>query len=204
MPLENMKIGARMGLGFGLVLVLMLLMAVLGLTRMSQIHGHLEDVASGHMVKLKLVSKMRDAMQTAAIAARNLVLLIDETSMAEEVERISEQRKIYAETGDKLAQMVQGKEERSLLARMAGVRAQTDPLLDKVMEFAMGNPIEATQLLVGEVRSAQGLWLESLENMAEFQEKGTATAVAESNAAYSSTRLLMLGLAAAALLLGAL
>ncbi|MHB1187000.1 MAG: methyl-accepting chemotaxis protein [Thiobacillus sp.] len=197
-----MKIGARMGLGFGLMLVLTLLVAVLGLTHMSKIQGHLDDVAGDHMGKLKLVGSMRDAMQTGAIAVRNLVLLTDEADMAAETQRMLEQRKIYADTSKKLADVATSEVEKSLLAKIVDARAQTEPLLDKAMAFAMGNPIAATEVLVGEARPAQSQWLKSLEDMAAFQEKGTAQAVEEADAAYTSALALMLSLSALSLVLG--
>ena len=202
MSFANMKIGVRMGMGFGLILVLTLLVAVLGLTRMSQIQGHLDDVARDHMGKLKLVGSMRDAMQTGAIAVRNLVLLTDEADMAAETQRIIEQRKIYVETSNKLAEVAKSEAEKSLFAQIADARARTEPLLDKAMEFAMGNPIAATEVLIAEARPAQTQWLNSLEAMAAFQEKGTAQAVEEANAAYASALGLMLSVSALSLVLG--
>ncbi|MBW8372158.1 MAG: MCP four helix bundle domain-containing protein, partial [Thiobacillus sp.] len=204
MSFANMKIGVRMGMGFGLILVLTLLVAVLGLTRMSQIQGHLDDVANDHMGKLKLVASMRDAMQTGAIAVRNLVLLTDEADMAAETQRIIEQRKIYVEASNKLADVAKSEAEKSLFAQIADARARTEPLLDKAMEFAMGNPIAATEVLIDEARPAQTQWLNSLEAMAAFQEKGTAQAVEEANAAYANALGLMLSVSALSLVLGGL
>ena len=204
MSLANMKIGARMGLGFGLILALTLLVALLGLVRMSQIQGHLDTVTGDHMVKIKRVSAMRDALQTAAISVRNLVLLTDDGAMDAETKRIQEQRKRYAETSRKLAEMVAGDAEKSLLARIAAARAQTDPLLDKAMGFALGNPIAATQVLVNEVRPAQNQWIKALEDMASYQEKASAQAVAEAEAAYASARTLMLSMTVLSLVLGSL
>ena len=204
MSLANMKIGARMGLGFGLILALTLLVALLGLIRMSQIQGHLDKVAGDHMVKIKQVSTMRDALQTAAISVRNLVLLTDERAMDAETQHIQEQRKLYAETSRKLAEGLMGDAEKSLLARIAAARAQTDPLLDKAMGFALGNPIAATQVLVNEVGPAQNQWVRALGDMASYQEKASAQAVTEAEAAYASARMLMLSMAVLSLVLGSL
>ena len=195
MSLANMKIGVRMGVGFGLVLLLTLLVTVLGLVRMAQIQGHLDQVTGDHMVKVKLVSALRDALQTTAISVRNLVLLTDDGAMAVETRHIQEQRALYAETSRKLAHAVTGDAEKSLLARIAAARAQTEPLLDKAMGFALGNPIAATQVLVNEVRPAQSQWIKALEDMASYQEKSSARAVAEAAAAYASARTLMISMA---------
>ncbi len=193
-----------MGLGFGLVLALTLLVAFLGLTRLSQTHAALDDFAGDRMIKLRVVGAMRDALQTEAIAVRNLVLLTDEAAMADETKRIAEQRKRYTEASKQLAEMVKRDAEKSLLARIAVARAQTEPLLDKAMQFAIGNPIQATQVLVQEVRPAQSQWLRSLQEMVAFQEKGTARAAEEAGAAYATAKLLMLAMAALSLILGGL
>ena len=202
MPFNNMTIGARMGLGFGLMLALTLLVAVLGLTHMAQVQDRLDEVAGDHMGKLKLIGSMRDAMQTGAISVRNLVLLTDEADMDAETLRIIEQRKIYAEASDQLADAMTSEAEKTLFTRIADARGRTEPLLDKAMMFALGNPIAATEVLVDEARSAQGQWLQLLEDMTALHEKGTTQAVAEADAAYARAFALMLSLSALSLILG--
>jgi len=204
MSFENMKIRVRMGLGFGLILALALLAAGLGLLRMATIQGHLDRVAGSHMVKIKRVSEMRDALQTAAISARNLVLLTDDEAMESAAKQVQEQRKRYAEASGKLAALVTGEAEKALFARIAAARAQTDPSLDKAMGFALGNPIAATQTLIDEVHPAQSLWIKALEDMARFQEKASAQALADAEAAYAGARALVLAMAGLSLVLGAL
>ncbi|WP_298636914.1 methyl-accepting chemotaxis protein [uncultured Thiobacillus sp.] len=199
-----MKISVRMGLGFGLILALTLLATGLGLLRMATIQGHLDQVAGSHMVKIKWVSEMRDALQTAAISARNLVLLTDEEAMEAAAKHVQEQRKRYAEASGKLAALVTGEAEKALLARIVAARAQTDPSLDKAMGFALGNPIAATQTLIDEVHPAQSLWIKALEDMARFQEKASAQALEDAEAAYAGARALVLAMAGLSLVLSGL
>ncbi|WP_324780504.1 methyl-accepting chemotaxis protein [Thiobacillus sedimenti] len=199
-----MKIGTRMGLAGGLILGLMLLVAIMGLTRMAQTHGYLETFAHERMVKLRLIGDMRNALQTEAVAMRNLVLLTDDAAMEAEVKRIRQQRQAYVETSRKLAGMLRNPSEKALLARLTEARARTEPLLDKAMQFALGNPIEATRVLVQEVQPAQQQGLQALEGLTAFQESETAKAVEAAGAAYADARMLMLAMTAIALLLGAL
>src|SRR3569832_45216 len=185
MSFTNMKIGARMGAGFGLVLVLVLLVAAFGLIRMSQIQGHLDQATGDHMVKIKLVGTMRDTLQTVAISVRNLVLLTDDGAMEAEAKRIQAERPLYAEASRKLAAMVTGEEEKSRLARKVAARATTANLLDKAIGYAHVNPIAATQVLVGEARPAQEQWIKSLYDKSGRQELGSARAVSDAEAAYA-------------------
>src|SRR3569833_1714754 len=204
MSFTNMKIGARMGAGFGLVLVLVLLVAAFGLIRMSQIQGHLDQVTGDHMVKIKLVGTMRDTLQTVAISVRNLVLLTDDGAMEAEAKRIQAERTQYAEASRKLAAKESGVVVFSWLVRIVAARAKTDTLLDKTMGYALGNPIAATQVLVGEARPAQEQWIKALDDMAGLQEKGSARAVADAEAAYASARVFMLFMMVLSLGLGSL
>ncbi len=204
MSLINIKIGLRLGLGFGLILALMMLLAVLGLTRMSQIQNRLSDITGDNIVKTDLVVEMSDAVQNIAIAVRNVALLTDETGIAGEVKRVTDQREKYTVASNKLAQLVKSDEGKALLAKIAELRVHTVPLVDKAITLGRAHQnAEAAQVLMVEVRPVQREWLAALEDMVTFQKKKTANNVAEAHAAYAGARTLMLTLAAAALLLGA-
>ncbi|MHB8982047.1 methyl-accepting chemotaxis protein, partial [Thiobacillus sp.] len=203
MTLVNMKIGTRLGGGFGVVLLLTLAVAGLGLAYLSEIQQHVDDVAGVRMGKIKLVNGMRDAMQSAAVAVRNLVLLTDEAAMADEAQHFLAYRARYADAEAKLAAVAKSPAERSAYEKIAGARARTEPALDKVREFAMGNPIEATRVLVEEVRPQQQQWLAALEEMASLQEAGAAEAKAGAADAYTDAVRVMFALSLLALVLGA-
>lgn len=145
MSFTNMKIGVRLGLGFGLILVLMTLLAVLGLSRMSEIRRHLNEITGSDMVKSDLAGEMVDAVKTIAIAVRNVALLSDEASVAIEAKRIADQHEKYMVASNKLAQMVKSDTGKALLAKIAESRAQTVPLIDKAIAFGRAHQgVEAT------------------------------------------------------------
>ncbi|WP_041432308.1 methyl-accepting chemotaxis protein [Thiobacillus denitrificans] len=203
MTLVNMKIGTRLGTGFGAVLLLTLAVAGLGLAYLSQIQRHVDDVAGSRMGKIKLVNGMRDAMQSGAVAVRNLVLLTDEGAMAEEAQRFLAHRARYADAAAKLATAVRSPAETSVYDKIAAARARTEPALDKVREFAMGNPLEATRVLVEEVRPLQQQWLAALEEMAALQERGAAVAMVDAADAYANAFSILLVLSLGAVVTGA-
>ncbi len=203
MSLTNMKIGLRLGLGFGLVLVLMTLLAVLGLTRMSEIRSHLDKITGDNMVKTDLVGEMGRGVQTIAIAVRNVAMLTDEEGMAAEAKRVTDQREKYTVANNKLAELVTSDAGKTLLAKIAESRAQTAPLVDKALALARaGKHAEAVPVLMKEVRPVQRAWLAALDDMVAFQKKNNAEDVEAAHTAYASAHVLMLSIAAAALLLG--
>jgi len=52
---KNMKIGVRLGVGFGLVVVLMVAIAVIGITRMAVLNESLENVNHDKWPKVLLL-----------------------------------------------------------------------------------------------------------------------------------------------------
>lgn len=202
MFLRNMKIGAQIGLGGGLILTLTLLITGFGLAHMGQIQVHLDHIARDGVTKLKLVGEMRDAVNTEAIAARNLVLLTNEADMENETRRILEQKQIYNAASKKLAPLMRNDAEKALYAKVAQAQARTAPLLAKAMEFALGNPIAATQVLVDEARPAQTQWLQSLNALVELETQAAEQTVKEADADYGQAQMLMVLMAVFAIVVG--
>ena len=205
MSFGNMKIGLRLGLGFGLVLALMVALALVGLSRMAEIQRALDDIVLDNMVKIKHIREMREQVQTIAIAVRNVVLVTDEESMAAEAKRIDKAREEYSENAKKLTTMVTSEQGKALLAKIEDERTTTQPLVDKAVQLGRANKnVEATQVLLKEVRPSQRKWLDILDEMLTLQDKRTTASVDAATASYESARSLVISLALAAVVLGAL
>jgi methyl-accepting chemotaxis protein len=54
MRITNMKIGGRLGAGFGFLVLLLVAMAVLGITRLSMLDAQMDDVVSDKYPKTVL------------------------------------------------------------------------------------------------------------------------------------------------------
>src|SRR5450830_1681365 len=95
MAIANMKVGTRLSLGFGLVLVLLLLVAVLGVFSMSTIHAKLERIVNENAVKTELVNEMSESVHIVARVSRSVVLLTDEAPIRAELEKVTKARASY-------------------------------------------------------------------------------------------------------------
>lgn len=101
-----MKIGIRLALGFALVLVLMIALAVAGLSGLEKFKDQIEGIAGDNMVKVALITEMRDAVRTNAIAIRNVIMLANDAEREPELRRIADQREKYEGSYKKLAEIV--------------------------------------------------------------------------------------------------
>jgi methyl-accepting chemotaxis protein len=204
MAIANMKVGTRLSLGFGLVLVLLLSVAVLGVFNMSTIHAKLERIVNENTVKTQLVNTMADSVHIVARVTRSVVLLNEEPAIRAEMEKVTKARAAYnaaVETLGKMPATAKGIEIRDRIAAQAKV---TRPLNDKLFELALVNQdAEATELLMKQAGPATQLWQDEMDQYADLQKATNEADAAAATAAYQRARLLMLVLSGLAIAVGA-
>ena len=196
---------ARLSVGFGVILALMVILAALGLSRMAKIQGELDDITRDNMVKMAHIYAMRGNLNTISISVRNIALLLDDEVQATEAARIDQAWKDYDDHAKYLAATTQDEADKALLAKIEEARNATRPQVDKATRLGRDNKhFEATQVLQYEVQSNQVKWMDGLSAMIASQEKNTAARVESAHLAYSSARMLVISLVALALVLGVL
>ena len=203
MKTTNLKIGTRLGIGFGLVLILMVALALLGLSRMAHIQQSLNGIVDDNNLQIKSIIEMRQSVMSVALTSRNMALTTDADEIESEFDRIADDRDEYSAHAENMARMVTSASGKTLLAKIAGARAVTDPLTDKAAALArQQKQAEAVAVLINEVRPNQRKWINALDEMVRSQEKLADQAAIAANASYKSARLLTLLITAAALLMG--
>ena len=205
MSLTNLKIGTRLGLGFGVVLLLMIALTLLGISRMGIINDHLKEITQDNMVKTEQTREMSESVIRVAVSVRNVILMTEPEKIAEEFKRIEKFRESYAENSKKLTDTVKSDAGKALLAKIAEARGASVPLTNKALELGKAHKVaEATQVLLTEVRPAQRKWSDALDEMLEFQAKNTVKETEAASEAYTSARIFMFSLAGVALLMAML
>ena len=203
-----MKVGKRLGLGFALVLVLMIAVTLLGIIRMAQIQGRLEKIVSVSNVETRLVIDMRAIVYDRMVSLRNLTLLNDADDMAPDLAKIKEQSQKYAEAEDKLSKMFASEsgatdEEKTLLGKLKEQAAAAAPLPAKAQELGLANnPEAATVALIKKLRPVQKKWLDTLDEMVTLEDKLNATIAEDAKSAFAAASTMMLVLGGLALLAG--
>jgi methyl-accepting chemotaxis protein len=204
MALANMKVGTRLSAGFGLVLTLLVLIALLGVFNMSTIHAKLDKIVGQNVVKTEMVQDMSEAVHVVARVTRTVVLLAEPEQMRTELVKLTAARASYdraSEVLDKFPATAKGVEIR---ARIAAARREARPLTDKVLALAQANQdAEATELLMKQAGPATQRWQDIMDEYAQLQKDNNQADAAAATAAYERARLLMLVLSAIAIAVGA-
>src|SRR5450830_1912573 len=202
---KNLKISTRLILGFGAMMVLLLLVAVLGSVGMFKINSALRDITDLNNVEAKLANRMKSALQSRALAIRNVVLLTDQQDMDKEMEGLKQQEQAYAQLGKMFASNDTTTQEHALFDALQSDEAATLPLMNKAIKLGLANDnVAATKVLLDEVRPKQRQWLSHLSDLAATEEQQNLDLAVQAKQTYQSLSMTVLVATIIATLLGIL
>ena len=172
MKLTNVKIGTRLASGFGLVLILMLTLIVVGLTRFASIEASTVKMIEEDWVKAEAANTINAT--TRAQARRNMELFLapDKAYREQIYKRIEANKKIITEALETLERLVHLPEGKSLLATVKAERGQYVASFTKVGKLVEeGNVEEAKRLMMEETLPILEKLQSSVMELAELQKK---------------------------------
>ena len=191
MVLSKMKVGTRLGAGFGLVLLSMLVLTVIGLSHMSVMQKNFLHVVNQDMQRIKLINGMRDAVRFQAIALRDLVTQTDLSRIKVEIDYMKGSRKKYREASKSLKDISADEEGSLFIQKIEAAENQVNPLVDATLEFALvAETKKADALMRDKVRPEQDKFIGLLQEMHDYLEGSAQASAEEANRAYRSALVL--------------
>jgi len=200
----------RLAAGFGLILVILVTLSVIGLFEVRQIRQALEENASKNSVIQRYAINFRGSAHDRAIAVRDVAASTSDEELRKEIAEIERLAAFYADSGRPLDLLLQ--QDTSLPAdvgrlytNIKGVEARVLPLIGKVIELRRAGQREEAQQIVW--RDAKPLfveWLASINALIDFEERIIQEQLALANRVSGRFTTVMLGLTAVAVLVGAL
>ena len=204
MNMSNLKIGLRLGLGFGAVLLLMAAITLIGVTRLSGQNTSADNTINDIYPKTAEVQNIAYMSMDIARIVRNLILNKDPAAIASNKLGLD---KNVSQSSDLLSQLDKAAtsgQERDLMKDILSTRAAYVSYTNEVADLALKNDNEAaTKALYGQNYKSQAAYLAALKNMVEFEEKQMAEGGERARAVYRSALTLMFSLGAVGLLMGA-
>ena len=206
MNLNNMKVGTRLALGFALVLVLLVAVAVVGILRMAQIQDRLDHVVSVSNVSTGLVVEMRNNVSDRLASLRVLTLMTDPADMEPEIVKFKEQTAKYDAAQAKLAALFAtyaNAQEKALLNQIKEHEATAMPAIGRATDlYLAANAMGATRVMIREVRPVQRKWTDALNALSALEDKQNAQSKADAETAFANARNFMLVLLVLAVVIG--
>jgi methyl-accepting chemotaxis protein len=192
--LRNIKLAARLGLGFGALIVILIVASLLGINRLGQVKGHLDDIAIHNNEKIAHATAMRIAINQAALGIREVILLQDPAEKAVVNAGLQKSRANYDAAEEALGKMFEQlpsttPEEKALLDNIRAIKQKTRPLNNQAIALGLDNKnTEATAVLMTQARPEQLQWLSALGELMELETRLNQNATREAEAAYASAR----------------
>ena len=197
--MKNLRIGVRLGLGFVVVVALMIAIAFIGITRLGALNDGTNIIVNDRAPKVVMAHEFIVEINTIARAARNVLLLTDQAEIKKEVDRIVASRKVAAELTDKLEKSLDSQRGRELFKDVAALRKTYVGLTATFMKLASeGKKDESLKLLMTDMRPVQTAYLDALNKFIVFQIELMKTAGADAQDSYKLAFMLMLALSVAA------
>ena len=201
---NNLKVGQRLAMGFGLVLALLAIISVTAYLRISQINTGISDVVNDKFPKTIYANNIIDNINVIARALRNS-LLVKPEDVSKELDRVKEARKVILENFDKLEKAIRSEEGKKALAVALDARKAYVGDQEKFIELAgAGKRAEAIEHLIEHMRKSQGDYIKAVNALIDFQSDLMKKTGEEAGhlAAQTQMLILVLGLAAASIAIG--
>ncbi len=175
--LGKTSIAVRLGLGFGAMVVLLVIAQVIAASRVSMISGWLTEINDVNSVKQRYAINFRGSVHDRAILMRDLVLFHSPRDIDGAMEEIRVLAAAYEDSGAKLDALMDGRKdttptERAALGDIKSVEAKTLPLLQRVMNHATQKQKEADiDAVLAEARPLFSEWLRVINVFIDMQEE---------------------------------
>jgi methyl-accepting chemotaxis protein len=192
---KNLKLGLKLAIGFGLVVILLIVVAIVGILRVSDLDTSIETMVNDLYPKTVIANEIIDHVNEDARSVRNIIILDDAEDRAKQKARIDENRPKYTEWYATLEKTIQSDEGKAALKAVIDTRMEFVKARDKTLELAMaGQKTEAAAMLFGDVRKTQVPYFENIAKLIELQDGLMDKAGSEAELLANSTRTLILTL----------
>jgi methyl-accepting chemotaxis protein len=105
---SNMKIGTKLGISFGAIVVLLLILSIVSVFQTMTIERLLKEQQEVRSEKLERLYVAREALGQTGLAARNAFIFPDDANARKELDLLDQQRAIYLEELNALAPQFEG------------------------------------------------------------------------------------------------
>ncbi|MFZ4539617.1 MCP four helix bundle domain-containing protein, partial [Propionivibrio sp.] len=167
---KNLKIGVRLGLGFGFVLILLAAISTIAYTRLAALNTAIEDMVQDKYPKTLIAKDIIDQINIVARAYRNTLLFKQPEEVKKELGRIVDAREKVSATIDKLEKTITSDAGKKVLAKVIEARKAYAAEQGHFLELQKtGKHDEAVEMLLGNMRKVQTAYIASVDELIGFQ-----------------------------------
>jgi methyl-accepting chemotaxis protein len=198
----NIKIGQRLALGFGVVLLCAIALLGQGIWRMNQMQSLTDAIVNQEAASLDEATSMRENGAALALILRKLSAPTDMAEQAQESKRLATTLAAYQSALQALQQRGVGAAGANLLEQVKQRQNAVMPLLEQARRHAAEVNYFDAALAVKALTAPHELWMTALVQLADHQRSAMKEAATTSRRHYHAAMLGMWSLGGLALALG--
>ncbi len=192
---KNTKIGLRMAISFGIVLVMMAATTGIALNRLGTLDRTVKVITGDRFPKTALANDIVQDINIMAREMRNALLLKDTGEVQVELQRLAEYRSRISANIDKLSKTVRTEEGKALVKELAARASAYSKAENEVLNLIGSNKKEqATTALTTRLRPLQGGYFQTLERLIKFERDRMESAAGAADESYRSSEALVIAL----------
>ena len=196
----NMRVATRLALGFGIVLVLLVVQSVQSLQSMAAMDEQTRTITENRYPKIKLIDDIIQLALDNAIQVRGMLLATSDAEIDEVLQRIQDGRKANAANYEQLDKWVNAGEGQTLLDNAMAKRKELSGKYETLFQLIKTDRAKAIEFLNKDFRPTNQAQMEILRKLATY-ERAQMTAATETSArTYQASRRLIVMLSGGAVL----
>ena len=169
---HNLRIGARLGIGFALLIASALAIALYARVALNGVNSELHLLTDDRIVKVDHLVEIKNNVNIVARSVRTMALSPDEAVKEAEARAIEEARAANGKLIAILEDTIAAEKGKALLKAAAQARTPYNEGVSKVVALGRaGNAAEANALLLGDMREAQLEYMKKLDELIAFQKQ---------------------------------
>jgi methyl-accepting chemotaxis protein len=192
-----------LGLAFGLVLIMLSVIVMIGISKLSGVNDITHRIATKDWTKAVLANEVGDLANDNARASYELFLVTDKTAVARIYQRINGNKEKITRKLEQLDELIYRAEGK---VKLAAIREARKPYVESFTRTSKlleeGKREEATRVMTEETTPALATFQKSINDLIAFQGQIMAESGKEAEASYLSGRNLMSALGVLAALFG--
>ncbi|MBS0347881.1 MAG: HAMP domain-containing protein [Proteobacteria bacterium] len=206
---NNLKIGVRLGIGFAVVLLLLVAISAVSITRINELNDGIDDLAEGRLPKIVLADEMKFNVLSIGRNVRTMILTTDKNLEKQTLETIAKLRSRNGEILQQMTPLVNTEKGKALISKVTDLRAKYNPVTDRLLVVAdtsssQYNQEKAIQILFGDYKEVADAYNQALADFEDFQVDAAKKGGQHAVALAQSSRSLVLTIAGIALVLAVL
>ncbi|MGV7189344.1 methyl-accepting chemotaxis protein [Xanthomonas axonopodis] len=146
--LQRLNVGRRLGMAFGILILLSGLLVATGLITMSNARYELDTIVNNNMERIRLSSEMLDANTNVAIGLRDVVMVSGDAANRRALDMIEKSRARYKQAHDALVAMPSSELEKKALTLVQEKRDVSVKFNNQILDYGIRDQNQQAQALL--------------------------------------------------------